>query len=82
MSRRRPTRRCYEHSARQLDATITVNWTLHLGSLDCSYLDGYIVPVYQLQQSEVFGNWLFDLRDMCAKARILALGICSPREYG
>ena len=28
--------------------------------------------MYQLQQTEVFGNWLFELRDMRAKARILA----------
>jgi putative component of toxin-antitoxin plasmid stabilization module len=28
--------------------------------------------VYQLQQTEVFGKWLFDLRDVRAKARILA----------
>ena len=28
--------------------------------------------MYQIQQTEVFAKWLFDLRDVHAKARILA----------
>jgi len=30
------------------------------------------MPLYQIQQTDAFGNWLSGLRDMRAKARVLA----------
>jgi putative addiction module killer protein len=36
------------------------------------YLHGYSVLVYQIQQTDVFAKWLSGLRDVRAKARILA----------
>lgn len=33
---------------------------------------GYNAPVYQLQRTDVFDDWLLDLRDVRAKARTLA----------
>jgi putative addiction module killer protein len=40
--------------------------------VDCSYLYGYNALVYQIQQTAVFAKWLSGLRDIRAKARILA----------
>ena len=41
-------------------------------ALDCSYPFGYIQLVYQLQSTEIFDQWLRNLRDRKGRARILA----------
>ena len=40
--------------------------------VDAPYPHGYNAPVYQLQRTDVFDDWLLALRDVRAKARILA----------
>ena len=40
--------------------------------VDALYPSGYHALVYQLRRTDVFDDWLLDLRDVRAKARILA----------
>jgi putative addiction module killer protein len=42
------------------------------GGFDHQYPNGYSLLVYQLQQTDTFITWLSNLRDMRAKARIVA----------
>ena len=45
---------------------------LRLRGLDQPYLFGYNAFVFQIQQTEAFAKWFVNLRDVRAKARILA----------